>query len=495
VSNPKPRSAVLVYMLWCAALSLAACETWVDFDARPGLNWLLSALATSALFAAFLRLRSENRTWLRMLPLLAVCVLAFGAAITASAFMDGLILIGMLEGLAVTLLSASQRGVVDQFRLPVLLSAPFQATADILREARRRIDEALGFAGAESSLPFLRGIAMAAPVTLVLGLLLSNADPVLSYWRDTLIQAIRSLSFLGRMTCFVALGIVSLGALGIALTAANESESRSQPSRTSSGVLGNTERRIVLGAVVSLFAVFLLLQASHLFGNAAGVRGNGVTYAQTAHEGFIELSVVSSLCAALLIALTKSSASRRLHPIDRSLSFVLILQTQLLLVSAFCRMRLYEDAYGFTEARLLVQVYIGVVAVAMSALALETLSFPDFNRLTRHCAATAFVALLALVYWNHAGWIARANFRRYELTGDLDVSYAAFGLAPDAVPDIVSYLPRLPLPIRTQLRAYLLSAYVSDAPGGSSSHAWYEWSYRRSQLELAIKRLADAAQP
>jgi hypothetical protein len=489
VSNLKPRSTALDCTLWLAALLLAACETWIDFDARPGLNWSLSVLATAGLFAAFSRMRNAPWSWPRMLPLLGACTLACAAAITASAFIDGLVLIGTPALLALTMLSSNRRNAADQFGMSDFLLAPLRAAADILREARRRIGEALGYAGAESSLPFLRGIAMAAPVTLVFGLLLSGADPVLAHWRDTLIQAIRSLSFLGRVSCFVAFGVASLGALGIALTAAEGSDRRSQLPSDPSFVLGNTERRIVLCAVICLFGVFLLLQASRLFGNAAAISGNGVTYAETAHQGFVELTIVSSLCAALLIALTKSSVSRRLHAIERSLSLAVVLQTQLLLVSAFSRMCLYEDAYGFTELRFLVQVYIGVVAIGLAALALEMLALPDFSRLAQRCAATVFIALLALVYWNHAGWIAQANFRRYERTGNLDIPYAAFGLSPDAIPEIVDYLPRLPLPMRAQLRSCLLSAYGSDTQNNAASLAWYERSYRRSRLQSAIHQL------
>ena len=39
--------------LWLGALMLAVCETWINFAAASGLNWLLSVLATSLAFVYF----------------------------------------------------------------------------------------------------------------------------------------------------------------------------------------------------------------------------------------------------------------------------------------------------------------------------------------------------------------------------------------------------------------------------------------------------------
>jgi two-component system sensor histidine kinase BaeS len=484
----RPRSAVLACKLWCAALLLAACETGVNFEARPGLNWSLSTLAAAGMFAAFLWMGGKALSWQRLLPLLLACALAGGAAITASAFMDALVLIGTLGSLAAALLINSSASVPDQFGTTELLLAPAIAGVSILREARRRIGEALAYARADSSLPIVRGIALASAVTFVFSLLLSNADPLLAYWRDSVVQSLRDFSFLSRTTCFTVFGMLSLGSFGIALTAAPAPDDSRQIPTGRSLVLGSTERRIVLWAVVSLFGSFLTLELSHLFGNAAAIRGDGVTYAQTAHQGFAELSVVASLCAALLIALTKSSASRRLQPMERALSVAVILQAQLLLLSAFHRMQLYEDAYGFTELRLLVQIYIGIAGVALAKLTLETLGSADFNRLARRCAVMIILALTGLVYWNHAGWIAQANLRRYERTGMLDVAYVVVSLGPDAVPELVDYLPQLPPPMRNRLRSCLHNTYASTADDTAVAHPWYEWSYRRSLLESALSR-------
>lgn len=482
-SNSPPLPA-RVWMLWSVACLLAGCETWVNFAALPGLNWTLTTLATSMALATFSYFgMNSRRTW--SVPLLLACALAGGAAVTADSSMDTLIFFATMGALSTAVLMVRRQGHTEPGVRELLLS-PAIAGVEVLREARRRSGEAFGSVRAESNLPVMRGIALAAPVTVVFGLLLSNADPLLAFWRDCLVQALVDFSFLGKAVCFAAFGLISLGSFGIALSVTPANVAAPAQSNDRGGfVLGTTERVIVLAAVVVLFGLFLLLQLSHLFGNAAAIHGNGITYARTAHQGFIELTLVASLCSALLIFLARSAVSGRLQLVERTLSVSLIVQTQLLLASAFYRMELYEGAYGFTELRLLVQVYIGVVCVALIALALELTGRPDFTRLSRYVAVIVLLTITGLAYWNHAGWIARANLDRFDKTGTLDVPYVAVSLGPDAAPDLIEYLPRLPGPLRTRLRTCLHGVYESNL---NSVHPWYEWNYRRSRLEAALHR-------
>ena len=87
-----------------------------------------------------------------------------------------------------------------------------------------------------------------------------------------------------RLAFFATLLVAALGGGGIIL--------RREPVRipgpaapTAGARLGDTERLIILGSVVALFAAFLLLQLSYLFGNAPARIGSGVTFAEYARRG------------------------------------------------------------------------------------------------------------------------------------------------------------------------------------------------------------------
>jgi hypothetical protein len=116
----------------------------------------------------------------------------------------------------------------------------------------------------------------------------------------------------------------------------------------------------------------------------------------------------------------------------------LCLQTLVVVASALHRMSLYQDAYGFTRLRLLVDVFEGwlgllVVAVLVAGGALQARWLPRFALIS------GAVALLGLAAINPDAWIARHNLDRYADTGKVDWSYLRT-LSDDAVP-VLAELP------------------------------------------------------
>ena len=101
---------------------------------------------------------------------------------------------------------------------------------------------------------------------------------------------------------------------------------------------------------------------------------------------------------------------------------LLCLQTLVVVASALHRMSLYQDAYGFTQLRLLVDVFEGwlgllVVAVLAAGVLLRAAWLPRF------ALVSGVVALLGLAAINPDAWIARHNLDRYADTGRIDWTY------------------------------------------------------------------------
>jgi len=100
--------------------------------------------------------------------------------------------------------------------------------------------------------------------------------------------------------------------------------------------------------------------------------------------------------------------------------------------SALYRMHLYQEAYGFTQLRLLVDVFEGwlgllVVAVAVAALVRWGVWLPRFALIS------GVVALLGVAAINPDAWIAERNLDRYADTGRVDWHFLR-NLSADAVP-------------------------------------------------------------
>jgi hypothetical protein len=257
--------------------------------------------------------------------------------------------------------------------------------------------------------------------------------------------------------------------------------------------LGDTERLMIITGVASIFALFLVLQLSYLFGNAAAVQGSGVTYAEYARRGFGELTVAATLATLLIVGLDQLALRGARERQIRVVALVLIALVQLLLDSAWHRVALYEDAYGFTSSRLYAKVYMVVVTLALLALAYEVWGTVDVKRLVRRVALLGVAALLTLVYWNHDAWIARRNVARFVESGKLDVRYLGFDLGVNALPEVVRAMPQLSPDSASKLRACLRLRFAGKHL--PSSRHWYEWNARREQALAALRAAAIDLSP
>jgi len=320
---------------------------------------------------------------------------------------------------------------------------------------------------------------------VVFGWLLAGADPVLAAIRDTLLEALERVDAVTRLAFFVVLAVGSLGGFGLAL---REIPARAQaPIRPAPRALGtDAERLIVLTAVVGLFAAFLLLQLSYLFGNPPALAGNGITFAEYARRGFGELTVVVTLATLLVLALDRHALRGPLDGRVRLLELALVLELELLLVSAFRRVWLYETAYGFTTARLYAQTYMIALAPLLVLLARDALrGRHDGRRLARRAGVAALLAFLVLAYGNHEAWIAQWNLARHRATGQLDVPYLVWSLSLDGVPVLVRALEALPPREREELRQRLRERYGGEK--GPKACRWFEWKWRAGRAAAALE--------
>ena len=475
------------WRLWCGVLILAACETHWLYAARPGLNWALTTLAV-ALGFVLARLGAGKSAGREVVTALALaCLIAGAAAVTADPDNELLIAASVLFALGAAVMADQAGARASRGPFGWALAAPLAAPL-AAAEAGRRFTEAAGLLSAGRGIATMRGIALATPITVLLALLLSQADPTFAAWRDLAGEAWRDFALLPRGLFFCVLAACLLGTFGIGLRPALPS-SAAVPAAAAPQLFGTTERLITLGSVACLFGLFLVLQVSYLFGNPGGRAGSGVSYADAVHRGFVELNIASSVCGALLLLLARHARPDTPQRWVKALEWTVSLQAQILLVSAFYRVMLYEQAYGFTRLRLLVQVYAAVAFVVLGLLSYELRSDPRPDRLLRRSLVVAAVAVAVLIYGNYDAWIAHADLLRYGRTGRIDVSYLTGGLGADAVPELVRELPRLPRPLAAQIAAGLRARYPQQTRG--ATERWFEWSLRRAQLEHAANTLRD----
>ncbi len=466
-------------LLWPAAAAVAALGTWVMFDALPGLNWALWTGAAAGGLVALARNRGAGARSV-LATGAAATVIAGAAALTASPVLHVLICASVIVFLAMQMLLAvnpSPRRITALFTA----AAPVVALRKAVTHAIRRGVEATDHIRSTRARAWVRGLAITLPVLIVFALLLAEADPTFASWRDSVL-ALFSSEFVPRVVFFTGLLGLVLGAYGYA--SREHLEAVRTPENAPARWLGSTERLMLLAAVAALLWLFLALQLGYLFGTLPRTPNSGMTFAEYARRGFGELTVVATASAVLIILSERHGQRGGRERILRILAFVFITAVLLLLGSAFHRVRLYEDAYGFTTARLYAQAYMTVVAAGLVLLSLEVAGELDAGRLFRRAAAVATVLFVALIYWNHEAWIARRNIDRFATTGKLDVAYLARDLSPDAIPAITERLPSLPDSTRSELQSAVRKRYAARRE--MAEGRWYEWNLARARARAVF---------
>jgi hypothetical protein len=317
------------------------------------------------------------------------------------------------------------------------------------------------------------GTVVGAGLVLVFGALLRGADPVFADLIDQWIGGISPAELVR-----AGLGGIAVGWLGIALAY----RIRNRVERDPAGP--TPPRRTLHGAewvipVALLFAVFVLVQLTVLFGGNAYVLGaGGPDYADYARGGFVQLGVVTVLTLAVVAGV--AALVRRESTIDlgliRVFGGVLCGLTLVIVASALKRLGLYATAYGFTWPRLLGfagEVWLGLIFVLILVAGVRLRA----GWLPRATGAAAVGVLLALVAVNPEALMARTALARYDTVYPVDMRFIR-NLSTDAL----AGLDRMPL---GHDRDCVLDAYARQL---REPDPWYAWNLSRAQARAALAK-------
>lgn len=363
----------LSYVLFIAALTLALATDVLFYSTdNLGVNMLFIELLF--LGVTMWLAKSQRVAVTRPAKVAAGFALAFAAtfAIWTSSWSLTMCFIGFL--VANTLYAVFIVGEAAHFRHPLdvighLIVTPIKHAVFAMPFVRTLMPEK----ATPRTRSIVKAIIIALPILLVFALIFAAADAV---FRSLVLDALDALAkwvdignTLGH-GFFIGFFLV-IFVLFFAAAFWRRKNTQQPTAQTSARAV--LESKIILGSVVVLFAVFLLVSFSALFGGTAALRDLDITYAQYARQGFGQLCAAATLVIGLIMTL------RVLHTeaVDKKLLGVqvtLLVEAGLVLVSAFMRLGMYIDAYGYTPARLfglwffaLITVFLALTLVNITA--------------------------------------------------------------------------------------------------------------------------------
>lgn len=320
-----------------------------------------------------------------------------------------------------------------------------------------------------SAWSILRTGAVSLVLLLVFGGLLASADAVLGSWTSALVPEISDMAVL-RVFVLVFFAGVTLAGLYLAINPPVVDGARPSPR------IPEREWQVPLGVVIAIFVAFVVAQAAAVVGGHDYVlRTAGVTYAESARQGFGQLTLATALVLLLVAGvrtLGRTSAGRD-RTVMRAMNAALCVLTLLVVASALRRMALYQDAYGYTTLRVnadLFEIWLGLVVLAV----LVSLFTPSRRWVGRVVLVTAAALTIVGTVGNTSARVAEHNIQRWQETGKLDTEYLS-SLPGDAVPAIhTSSLP-------AQLKTCILSEHQVHGAGDEQSLPG--WNLARSRAE------------
>ena len=474
-----------------ATVGILALVTWFGASRRPAdpIDWWLPGVAVLASLGP--ALRTDPTVILLDLALIVGGITAWSLAVA---------------GIPVT-----RRVVIEvtELGLEAMLALGVGA-AILLRKGHVDGFLARGAATLGRAAPVARGLLVAVPVVGAFAVLLASADAVFGRGLDELLSLPIELDDVARRSVVVvAVAWLVGGSLAIAggafrpplVTATPPSDwdaaQLAREQAVASGAdrpakqRGATEALIVLAAVDVLFAAFAFVQIVYLFGGADTLAAIGMTYSDYARQGYFQLVAVVALAGLLLVGVHLVVGRTRAFLAAAS---ALLLLTAVILASATLRLRLYQEAYGWTELRFYVAASILWLACG-AAVAAGLLWTNRMRWLAHGLAASAVAITLGISALGPHAFVTHENLARVlhpELVAPgghpgFDATYAVT-LSDDAVPDLVAALAHLSQSDHDVV-LYDLRRRRDELARDTGSSPWIAWNLARERARAALETL------
>lgn len=180
----------------------------------------------------------------------------------------------------------------------------------------------------------------------------------------------------------------------------------------------------ILNTIVTIlnviYIIFCRIQIMSLINVCAGT----IAYANYAREGFFQLMAVSVINFVIILITTKNEkqSSKAQVYYRKGMNLILAISTIIILISAFIRMNLYGEAYGYTFLR----IYVYFALMTETILMFPTIIYILKDKFVPWKSYFLIVVTVYLVmnFCNIPHFIANKNIERYlKNNQDIDVLY------------------------------------------------------------------------
>ncbi|MEE1379881.1 MAG: DUF4173 domain-containing protein [Clostridia bacterium] len=175
--------------------------------------------------------------------------------------------------------------------------------------------------------------------------------------------------------------------------------------------------RMMLTVLNVVYLVFCFTQIKVLFTE------QNIKYSEFARKGFFQLMIVSLINIVMILKANNKNLreTEKQEKYKKTMCIVMVIFTLVIIISAFARMTLYQQNYGYTRLRVLVDLTL----ITEIILLIPTVIYILENKI--NLIKTYFVIIITMYcivnFINVDKFIVKNNIDRYKETGNIDLNY------------------------------------------------------------------------
>lgn len=291
-----------------------------------------------------------------------------------------------------------------------------------------------------------KSLLITIPIILVVLILLMSADQVFEKIFDKVfLDLSKVLSLEGIVKLLSRLSVILItflfcGGFLVNLVKDNTMFTKEDEDTKVTVKFENLTINMILTVLNIIYLIFGFIQITNLFMNTSN--NPNFDYSSYARQGFFQLMFVSFINFVILIVanINKVEKTKSQKIYNKIMSLLIILFTIIIIISAFYRMNLYQETYGYTYLRIFVD-FVLISEVLISIPIIIYLLGKKIDILKSVIIITSFMFVL-LNFMNIDNFIAEKNIDRYfnnPEDSNFDISYLC-KLGTDATEQITRLL-------------------------------------------------------
>ena len=291
-----------------------------------------------------------------------------------------------------------------------------------------------------------KSLLITIPIILVVLILLMSADQVFEKIFDKVfLDLSKVLSLEGIVKLLSRLSVILItfllcGGFIVNLVKDNTMFTKEDEDTKVTVKFENLTITMILTILNIIYLIFSFIQITNLFMNTSN--NPNFDYSSYARQGFFQLMFVSFINFVILIVanINKIEKTKSQKIYNKIMSLLIILFTIIIIISAFYRMNLYQETYGYTYLRIFVD-FVLISEVLISIPIIIYLLGKKIDMLKSVIIISSFMFVL-LNFMNIDNFIAEKNIDRYfnnPEDSNFDISYLC-KLGTDATEQITRLL-------------------------------------------------------